>query len=423
MWAPQSPWQQHAGQGLANGSQYGQLISGPANALVVAARQKLQTPEACGDFIESLLGKLDQFTQAGQKINFKDFDISQNKIPYDAWETLFTGLGAQGGRIERLRVFGCPTANDQVAALMAGWLANVTAETAPTELHLSDCAFTTDGFRCLMEAFEQNDAFPIVHGFQQVARPLYVRIENNYIEAEAIQEKIDMGIAIAFQKGPTMHQTGEGSGAKIKIMVRNANDFAQRKGTPPPPDRAPAPKQVMDRYGQQDAWNAQQPQAAARAHWQQPPPQQYWSPYSAWHSPQGSYTAPRPAGFVWPPAVARPPIAAAGVGAFEAGKGAGVAFARQQVMHPMHHMERPPYQATQARPRVVAPAAATAHAAALRATAVAADRSRSPLPKAAKHPGAGLPGKWEEHWSDEFGIPYYWNSETGDSMWEKPVEP
>ncbi|CAE8610765.1 unnamed protein product [Polarella glacialis] len=60
----------------------------------------------------------------------------------------------------------------------------------------------------------------------------------------------------------------------------------------------------------------------------------------------------------------------------------------------------------------------------------ATDRSRTPaprvtppLPKAvapAQRPG-GLPAPWEEHFSEEFGIPYYWNADNGESLWEKPA--
>jgi len=39
-------------------------------------------------------------------------------------------------------------------------------------------------------------------------------------------------------------------------------------------------------------------------------------------------------------------------------------------------------------------------------------------PHASQQP---LPYPWEEHWSDEYGIAYYWNSKTGDAAWERPV--
>eukprot|EP00746_Dinoflagellata_sp_MGD_P136876 gnl/MRDRNA2_/MRDRNA2_70729_c0_seq1.p1 gnl/MRDRNA2_/MRDRNA2_70729_c0~~gnl/MRDRNA2_/MRDRNA2_70729_c0_seq1.p1 ORF type:complete len:484 (-),score=118.35 gnl/MRDRNA2_/MRDRNA2_70729_c0_seq1:22-1473(-) len=32
-----------------------------------------------------------------------------------------------------------------------------------------------------------------------------------------------------------------------------------------------------------------------------------------------------------------------------------------------------------------------------------------------------LPPNWEEHWSDEHGVPYYWNNKTKKSVWIKPT--
>jgi len=36
-------------------------------------------------------------------------------------------------------------------------------------------------------------------------------------------------------------------------------------------------------------------------------------------------------------------------------------------------------------------------------------------------PGALLPDPWEEHFSDEYKIPYFWNRDTGDAVWERPT--
>mmetsp|Transcript_16974 Transcript_16974/g.46335 ORF Transcript_16974/g.46335 Transcript_16974/m.46335 type:complete len:111 (+) Transcript_16974:78-410(+) len=59
---------------------------------------------------------------------------------------------------------------------------------------------------------------------------------------------------------------------------------------------------------------------------------------------------------------------------------------------------------------------------------MAADRSRTPQPRndrpkptSLAKAKTSLQHPWEEHFSDEFGIPYFWNSETGESVWEKPT--
>ena len=43
-----------------------------------------------------------------------------------------------------------------VATYVAAWLRAVTPETVPSELHLSDCALTTEGFERLMNAIDNN---------------------------------------------------------------------------------------------------------------------------------------------------------------------------------------------------------------------------------------------------------------------------
>jgi len=46
----------------------------------------------------------------------------------------------------------------------------------------------------------------------------------------------------------------------------------------------------------------------------------------------------------------------------------------------------------------------------------------TPKPKAkAANASTKLPPLWEEHWSEEYGVPYYWNSKTKDAVWIKPT--
>ncbi|CAE8594244.1 unnamed protein product [Polarella glacialis] len=46
-----------------------------------------------------------------------------------------------------------------------------------------------------------------------------------------------------------------------------------------------------------------------------------------------------------------------------------------------------------------------------------------PLPKVAAPAQrlGGIPAPWEVHFSEEFGIPYYWNADNGESLWESPA--
>lgn len=82
----------------------------------------------------------------------------------------------------------------------AGWLATVTPETAPWEIHLSDCAITTEGFLIMMTALEDNDAFPSDKGRSHEPAPMYLRLECNYIDETIIKEKVDENVCTEFQR-------------------------------------------------------------------------------------------------------------------------------------------------------------------------------------------------------------------------------
>jgi len=121
------------------------------------------------------------------------------------------------------------------------------ADTCRFEMHLSDNAISTVGFHDLAQAFEENDVFPPKDPKYPDKGPLpvYVRLEGNYIEKEAIQEKIDSGVFMAMRKSDRPKYSAE---VKVRLLVREDRDFAQKKGNPPLPEDAPAPKRVHD-YG------------------------------------------------------------------------------------------------------------------------------------------------------------------------------
>lgn len=370
------------------------MIFGSGQRLTVQARQKIKTAEAADKFNQDLLAKLQPFVDNGQTPQFDDVDIAQNPIPYDQFELFFSTLSTSGVLVERLRLFGCATMDDSAALLLADWLRLTTAENCPHELHISDCALTSDGFSAIMDAIAGNDAFPTPdRGGRRC--PVYMRIENNYIEDEVIQEKIDSGLLVEYQKnGPIRGPVASNPEAKVKFICPIKGQFKQKKGVPPSPEDAPPPKPVYDRYTQQQeqakgkgkgygSWSA--PQAwPAPVSWQQPQQQAWQAPQQqAWQQPQQQAWS-QPA---WAQQGAKPQV-----------------------------VQR---QATPVPAKVVTASPQPAAFNAFNGTATvrsAADRSRTPV----KPKQAPLPKPWEEQWSDEYQIPYYWNSETGESLWERP---
>ncbi|CAE7489876.1 wdr83 [Symbiodinium pilosum] len=121
--------------------------------------------------------------QANPEFVISDLDVSQNKLTVDQFQTLFLLLGTAGVRVMRFRMFGCATLTDEVLKVMSDYLRALGADAAPNEMHLSDCAITAEGFRDLCSALEETELFPRpVAPNSDTGHPLYLRMENNYIE-------------------------------------------------------------------------------------------------------------------------------------------------------------------------------------------------------------------------------------------------
>lgn len=219
---------------------------------VVNLRQKLKSVEDADRFIIQLSNLIDQFKAESKTLVFEDFDISQNPIPTEQLESIF-GLLTDAEckvQVERFRAFGCATLDNAAAVLLAEWLRNVTKDTAPFELHLSDCAITGDGYTEIVRAIEANDTFPAQDpkNRHKGKLPLYVRVEANYIPPEIIQESIDSGTAmVALKSSGSPHHTDK---HKMRLMMmRESKDFQQKTGEPPPVENWPAPRPVKDGKG------------------------------------------------------------------------------------------------------------------------------------------------------------------------------
>merc|ERR1711971_921191 len=246
------------------------------------------------------------------------------------------------------------------------------------EIHLSDCAITTSGFNYFVERIESVDHYPLKSGAGR-PMPLYVRFENNYIEEQAIKEKVDSGVIKPFTKREG--RSGD-KGAKINLLVQAHGKFQQKSGTPPSPEDAPPPKQINDHNSRASSWTGSGAHSRGYAKRQ------------------------------WPATTG----------------GAIQAF-------------RPGITPIKYGGQTITPATTrtTSSYGGGHATWGSVDRSRTPMGRGAngmsirgpagKGVGKGcckgkaqkLPRPWEEHWSNDFNIPYFWNSETGLSVWERPV--
>ncbi|CAK0825299.1 unnamed protein product [Prorocentrum cordatum] len=155
----------------------------------VAARRKVDEEGGPELLLESLAAAL---AEPGAAL--ADLDLAQNgSLAPEHFETLFDTIVTTDVPVAKLRLFGCPRFNDEAAAHLAQLLALATPETAPAELHLSDCAITTAGFLALMRAVEEGDVYPLVRGPTET-QPLFLRCERNFIDEAVIEEKIGAGV-------------------------------------------------------------------------------------------------------------------------------------------------------------------------------------------------------------------------------------
>mmetsp|Transcript_56314 Transcript_56314/g.157950 ORF Transcript_56314/g.157950 Transcript_56314/m.157950 type:complete len:369 (-) Transcript_56314:23-1129(-) len=364
----------------------GPLIVQTREGLEVRGRRRLGDPGAFAGLLEDLSRRL-AAGEGAEPLVIADLDVSQNPLTGEQFESLFTQLGSHHARVLRFRMFGCPTLNDDVARVIADYFRLLTPERAPTEMHLSDCAITAEGFGHIMSAFEETEVYPapIMKGGRPMA--LYMRLENNYIDEAAIQEKVDAGVIAAYRKGSGSRVPSIGA-KKVDLIVRENGRFMQKQGDPPAPEHAPPPKDVNDRYSQMQT--SRTPNASEQVRMALPGgprvghawiAQTWVQPGFQW--PGMWHVAGHWAGH-WPGQRVVRPSATAGPGALVV---AGSGAVKSGVVTPTVSKRSEP----QAR-----------------------DRSRTPAKPELPHP-------WEEHWSEEYQIPYYWNSETGDALWEKPV--
>lgn len=466
---------------MANTAASQGIVVASGLGLEVKGRRRLQDAAVFEAVLSELQTKLLSLTENGKVATISDLDVSQNHLTLEQFEMLFITLAASNVRVQRFRMFGCPTLNDEVMIRLISnhFQESLSPETAPSEMHLSDCAITAEGFNHFMGVIEESSLYPLKppgsHGGHPV--PLYLRLENNYIEEDAIQQKIDSGLIRPFSKKVGKPMTFP-EGLKVDLVhMPDKPGFQQRQGPPPAPKDAPPPRQVKDKFeeerqqaeaqrqagvssqvnaaraqqwggsawqgqahsAQQQSWGSQQtwgqqtwPQPQQTQTWQQPQqawqqPQQAWQqPQQAWQQPQWAAVPMQACGGHSVPAQTRPMVA---VGHAHVAAATARPFVRPPFSGEAGNVRRA--AVTAAKPVENAQVAAQAQQVngggkgASRSggsAGSAADRSRTPAPRTSKgEPGqAPLPHPWEEHWSEDFNIPYFWNTVTGESEWERP---
>lgn len=416
-------WAPPGKQGLA-GPAAGPVLQQTPAGIEVKGRGRFRTPEAFEAMLDGLQTMLTTLLErGGSDANacpvIQELDVSQNRLTLEQFETLFVSMGVAGAKVIRYRMFGCPTLDDQVLQSLANFLSGqMTADTAPWELHLSDCAITTDGFLALMDAIETSDLYPRPSP-QNPAKgiPLYLRLENNYIAEDAIQQKVDAGLIQTFTKqmgpqmsfpgGPKVNLLARGDGKCQQLMKSALTEKTQGQVPARPAPAVSVPAREFVQFGRAVA-------AAQRAPGGTPAPALgVMTLGQPGLRAAVSSVAPKVAPSNGPrPSVAKarpkPQLAQKSVSVPTAGS-KGAATVRPRGSIGLDAKYRPPVsqetEPVSKRPRG--------------SVGLATARSRTPAQEAPVK-SSELPEDWEEHLSEEYGISYFWNRVTNESRWDRP---
>jgi len=348
----------------------------PKNGVVVYRGD----PERLVDLCEALRVELDQYG-FGECV-FDNIDVSQVQSQSLSFSLLMELLQEKGTSTKRLKAFKCSLDDDAIRAI-AQWFQALPAEGLPSEVHLSHNNITQAGFDELFSVLETKRST-----LSDPVPPVWFRVESSQVPASYLHELAAEG-KIQFVQRIGMRTIGDAVIAMPSYASGpESRDPGQQLGAAQAAARS-APRPVA---------------AAGHGSWQE-------SSSSSW---------------TWPSGGCQAQTAQKLPAAFQAQKSQGAAAQAQPAVSRMLAptggagkivpVNKSPWAKTDATTGKVGTTAG--------ATALRPDRSRTPVPKAGKVPMKPkpplLPPGWEEHWSDEYQLPYYWHRETGESMWEAP---
>lgn len=348
------------------------------------------SPDQAIDFCEALRTRLGEYNWG--EVVFDNIDVAQVQWSDINFSLFMDVLQEKGVSTKRLKAFKCGL-DDEAIKLVAGWLEMLNADAMPSEIHLSHNKITAEGFDALVAVLEMKRA-----ELAQAAAPVWVRVENNGVPEEHLKD--------LEAQGKVVKVAGIWDRKPSETAVVAMPSFAATGGASGAQKWSPVPQAGGLQWGAKGgkggglavaAWNANGKGAAAS-----------WQGGSSW-TPQ------RPAGA----AQALQAYGAVGKGAafrplqYGGGKGAPAAIPAARIT-PAAVRPLAARQVQQIQPLRPGQAGVAARA------ATAADRSRTPITRKPEPAEPKLAPGWSKEWSDEYQIPYFWNKETGDSVWEPP---
>ena len=314
---------------------------------------------------------------------------------------------------------------------------------------------------------------------------MYLRLENNYIDPDLIQDKVDSGVLTTTHKRDHSHNN---DWARARLLIRKCRgkvDYKQIKGKPPKPQDAPLAKHTKNIYlgrksnkgkGKGKSGKAKTSKGSAQAALAAPRQQtrvvaenpwigSSWSDireadYSKDKRPHREYDSWKSDDSKWNSRDSHDNSNRRDNKSYTSDNRNHRSRSRnRQPQQPQQHGDDRTSHRTQTRPSKRCPAPresdvskrphsehanrsdcdggkqlqprAASSEAATQQTTCSANAPTSKRPQPSSKPSTAtnskakhsLPAPWEEHWSEEHSSFYFWNADSGDSTWWRPSRP
>ncbi|CAK0888687.1 unnamed protein product [Prorocentrum cordatum] len=128
-------------------------------------------PERFEDFVGCLRQAVAEHAEGGAR--FRSLDVSRVVLPPEAVECLFAALAEHAVHVDVLKMFKVGV-DDNGLRVAAGWLAALSPEKLPSQLHLSHNRIGAESFAELVGLLEEQRAL-----LEEPARPIWTRVEGN----------------------------------------------------------------------------------------------------------------------------------------------------------------------------------------------------------------------------------------------------
>lgn len=396
------------------------------------------------DWCEQLRVALDQY--APGEVSFENIDVSMVQWSSLDFSLLVDVLSERYVSTRRLKAYKCGL-DDECIGQVTAWLSGLPAQSLPSEIHLSHNSMTQEGFLALLEVIEQKRS-----ELTEKVPPIWLRVEENQVPQEVIDQLVaegKIGLAQSVSARQRLHCEALVAMPSLRGGDRRASPTAAGLAVWNAPGKGgkgvnfSAKGAVAGGKGVQSGKGSLSlpsskggGQLSSGAPWAERGTASVTGAIrSGW---RGDSRGPSASGGASSSATTPPPARPLGCAGKGLGKSGKVPLATQEdhlldlqlereLTRDLHQQQQAEFRRTQQQRQQPQQARASAVPAKVAGKVAAArDRSRTPAVRnKASNPqddaDKPLPHPWEKHWSDEYNIPYFWNKETGESLWETPT--